>query len=149
MFSFYQIVDYLEEQELQELFATPTIVAIGSFLGLRHLLKKGKERDAMMYCKSECSRIIDRKEWEKCVSDCFERKITIMKYSYKAIKTNKKVSEQTGIQNVSSFNMGDKTPNSPGRTLAANKLRAMTNISPYSSGKKVKGKSLVSNVGGS
>ena len=140
MFSFYQII---EEQELQELFGTPTIAAIAGVLGFRHLIKKGKERDAMMYCKSECSRILDRREWEKCAVDCYNRKITIMQHPYKMSK--KKVSE---VGNMNLFNMGDKTPNSPGKALAADKLRAMINTSPYSSAKKVKEKSLVSVVGG-
>jgi len=144
MFSFYQLIEYLEEQELQELFATPTIAAIAGVLGLRHLIKKGKERDAMMFCKSECSRILDRKEWEKCVVDCFNRKATIMQHSYKATK-KKKVSE---VQNVNSFNMGDKTPNSSGKTLASDKLKGIINTSPWSSPRKVKEKSQVSVVGG-
>ena len=143
MFSFYQLLEYLEERELQELFTSPTLTAIGAILGFRHLIKKGKERDAMMYCKSECSRILDRTEWEKCAVDCYNRKITIMQHPYKTSK--KKVSE---VENVSSFNMGDKTPNSPGKTLAASKLQGMINISPWSSGRKVKEKSQVSVIGG-
>jgi len=59
----------------------------------------------------------------------------------------REVKEEAGIQNVSSFNMGDKVANSPGKTLASKKLSAMTNLSPYRSGEKVKGKSLVSVVG--
>lgn len=143
MFSFYQILEEMEKQELQELFTTPTIAAIAGVLGLRHLIKKGKERDAMMFCKSECSRILDRKEWEKCVVDCFNRKVTIMQHAYKTSK--KKVSE---VQNVNSFNLSDKTPNSPGKTLASDKLKGMVNTSPWSSPRKVKEKSIVSVVGG-
>ena len=133
MFSFYQLLEYLEERELQELFTSPTLASIATILGFRHLIKKGKERDAMMFCKSECSRILDRREWEKCAVDCYNRKITIMQHPYKMSK--KKVSE---VGNINSFNMGDKTPNSPGKALAADKLRAMINTSPIVAQKKLK-----------
>ena len=86
MFSFYQVVEYLEEQELQELFTSPTLAAIAGVLGLHHLIKKGEERDVMIYCKSECSRILDRREWEQCAVDCYNRKITIMQHHYKTAR---------------------------------------------------------------
>jgi hypothetical protein len=144
MFSFYKLLEYLEERDLQEIGGGVVLGGIATILGLRHVIKKGKERDAIMYCKSECSRIMDRKEWEKCVVDCYNRKITITQHSYKTTK-KKKVSE---VQNINSFNLGDKTPNSPGKTLASDKLRSMVNVSPWSSPRKVKEKSQVSVVGG-
>ena len=146
MFSFYDIV---EIQELQEVTGAAIIGGVATVLGIRHLIKRGKERDAMMDCRTECMGITDRKEREKCIVDCFNRKITIMTKSYKTrkLKKTKKVSEQGGIQNVSGHNMSDKTPNSSGKTLASDKIKGFTNLSPWRSPQRVKGKSLVSVVG--
>ena len=54
-----------------------------------------------------------------------------------------KVNEQTGIQNTDTFNMGEKVPTPPIKSLASRRGKALINLSPYS-GKKVKEKSQVS-----
>lgn len=80
MFSFFEIVESLENLEEIEI-SSKGLAVIAGILGLRHLMKKGKERDAMMYCKSECAGVLDRREWEKCVTDCFNRKMTVSKFA--------------------------------------------------------------------
>jgi hypothetical protein len=87
MFSFYRIVEAMERYEngtLQEV-AGPLVYGAGVILAIKHLMKKGKERDAMLSCKNECIRVLDRKEYEKCVVECFNRKMVLSTQRYKAI----------------------------------------------------------------
>jgi hypothetical protein len=141
MFSFYQLLEEVERYEnssLQELILGPTLGVVAGVLGFRHLMKKGRERDAMLSCKSECSRILDRKEWEKCVTACFDRKMVLLTHQYKMRRKVRK--EQSGVQNVDSYSVAGK---SPFKTLASSDPKALISMSPYR-GRKVKEKSRVS-----
>ena len=89
MFSFYKLLEKLEpydNETLQELITGPIVIGTGVVLGLRHIMKKGKERDAMLQCQSECIRSKTRPEFEKCVADCFTRKMVLVNNRYKAVK---------------------------------------------------------------
>jgi len=53
------------------------------------------------------------------------------------------IPEQAGVQNIDSYSMGDKTPNSPSKSLASSSGKGLINMSPYK-GRRVKEKSQVS-----